>query len=112
MSNNTAMKAMRDLPMFYSEARRIMDERDLPDEAFESVHGFLVHRAFMEEIEPLMKHITSIYALAMPTYIRHADGSLETNGDGLTDELRELVIECRAHIEQIRFKYYGTNAPR
>lgn len=89
---------------FRDEARAICAERDMPPESVEKVRASLIHRACVDECAPFMKHITSIYALAMPTYILHADGRLET-GDGLTDELREIVVECRAHIAQIHHRY-------
>ena len=98
------------LPMFYSEARREMDERGLPEYALEAVRGQMVHRAFMAEIEPFTKQIASIMGLAMPSYVRHPDGRIERDGDGLTDEMREIVLQYRTAIAEIQFKYYGEDS--
>lgn len=102
------MNAMQSLERdrFYSEARYIMDRHDLPESAFESVHGSIKQRAFMEEIQPYQKQIVSIMAIAAPNYVL-VDGKLETHGDGLTDALREIVVQYRAIIAEIAFKYYG-----
>lgn len=91
---------------FYSEARAAMDRHDLPASAFENVHGAIKHRAYMEEIAPYLKQVSAIMALAMPNYVL-VGGELETHGDGLTDAMREIVVQYRAVIADIAFKYYG-----
>lgn len=91
---------------FYSEARATMDRHNLPESSFENVHGAIKHRAFMEEIEPFQKQIVSIMAISMPSYVM-VDGKLETRGDGLTDAMREIVVQYRAMIAEIAFQYYG-----
>lgn len=102
------MNAMKSLQRdrFYSEARYTMDRHDLPESAFDSVHGSIKHRAFMEEIAPYQKQISSIMAISMPNYVL-VEGKLEKHGDGLTDALREIVAQYRAIIAEIAFKYYG-----
>lgn len=102
------MNAMQSLERdrFYSEAHAVMDRHDLPESAFKSVHGSIKHRAFMEEIAPYQKQISSIMAIAAPNYVL-IDGKLEKQGDGLTDALREIVVQYRAIIAEIAFKYYG-----
>ena len=102
------MNAMQSLERdrFYSEARATMDRHDLAESALESVCGSIKHRAFMEEIEPYQKQIVSIMAISMPNFVL-VEGKLETHGDGLTDALREIVVQYRAVIAEIAFKYYG-----
>lgn len=105
------MKAMQMMKQdrFWSEARAIMERYDLPESSFENVRGSLVHRAFLEEIQPFIKHITSVTSLAMPTYIRHEDGRFEVCGDGLTEKMRKIIAEVKATIEEIRLTYYPSS---
>jgi len=101
-----AIQAIQKHDRFFSEARAIMDRNDLPDDAFEAVYAERKHRAFMEEIEPYKKQISSIMGIAMPDFLM-VDGKIERKGDGLTDSLREIVVQYRATIADIAFKYYG-----
>lgn len=106
----TAMMRVNARNRFFSEARAIMDRYDLPAESYETVHASLVHKAYMEEIEPLVRQISSVMALAMPSYILvPATGALEKRDDGLTEELRALVKEWEAMILAVRAKYYEEN---
>jgi hypothetical protein len=100
-----AIKAIKD-DRFYFEARAIMEEHDLPYEALETVYAERKHRAFMEEIDPYQKQISSIMSISMPAFLV-VDGKIECKGDGLTESLREIVVQYRATIADIAFKYYG-----
>lgn len=102
------MNAMQSLERdrFYSEARAVMDRHDLPESAFDNVHGSIKHRAFMEEIESYQRQIVSITGISAPNYVL-VDGKLETHGDGLTEALREIVVQYQAILAEIAFEYYG-----
>lgn len=90
---------------FGLEARVHMDRHDLPLEAYQQVRYAIAHRAYMEEIEPFIKKIVSVKSLAIPTYMRHADGRLEVSGDGLTDEMRKIVSHYQQQIDGIKARY-------
>ena len=105
-----AMMRLQAKSQFFSEAQYIIDRHNLPQEAFQNVHDSLVHRAYMDEIEPMVRQISSIKAMAMPSYIyTPSTQTLESMNDGLTDELRALVKQWEKMILEVRAKYYEEN---
>lgn len=64
----------------------MIDERD-PRRLAERLH------AFREAKEPIIREMTKIYALALPTYAIGSDGTMELLHDGLTPELRAILVK-------------------
>ncbi len=56
-------------------------------------------------IEPLRKLLIDVHMYAMPSFIIHADGSMETMGDGLSDQQRQLVGQIHSAIQDITDMY-------
>lgn len=100
------MNAMQSLNAPFSmEARANMARHNLPPEAYEQVRASLAHRSYLEEVEPIVQQIISATRFAMPSYVRHEDGHFEVAGDGLTDEMREIVNRCQGWIDEIKARY-------
>lgn len=106
-----AMKAIQamNLDSYSIEARRIIYEKDLPEAAFENLRIKLIEQACRKECEPLIQMLVKVASITMPTYVMHPDGTLEKDGDGMTDEMRETATELRAQIAAIKWRY-GTLA--
>jgi len=86
---------------FYYEARRIIDEQDLPPEVLPNIEWALRHRSFIKAIQPLLKAKGRIVALALPTRRLHQDGRMETVDDGLTEEQRNDLAQIDEFIASI-----------
>lgn len=87
------------------EHREKGGQHDLPHEAFQNVRTSIAHKAYMEEIEPLVKQIVSIKSLAVPPYLLHEDGHIEATGDGLTEPMRRMINYYQDRIEEIAARY-------
>lgn len=97
--------AIAERPAFYNEAWRIVDRQDLPPSAFNSVRASLISKAYLQEIEPYVKQLVSIHAIAIPRFILGSDGQLSKLDDGLTVELRAIADGYEARIAEIQAKY-------
>lgn len=106
----SAMMRLQARNQFFSEAQYIIDRHNLSQEAFQNVHDSLVHRAYMDEIEPMVRQIASIKAMAIPSYVyTPSTQTLDIKNDGLTEELRALVKQWEQMILGVRAKYYEEN---
>lgn len=100
------MNAMQQLNApFVTEALAYLDRYELPPEAFQNVRASLAHNACKEEIAPYIRQIVRIKSLCIPGWILHKDGRMESNGDGMTDAMREVVEQLQARIGEITARY-------